>query len=465
MNRGSTLVMSGVDHARAMAHLFPGDGEEAAAILVCTRTRGDGLKLLVREVALVPHESCAREEDRLTWPSAALDSWLDRSADGGLSLVLIHSHPNGYPDFSVLDDMSDGELMPYLYPYGHNDQTSDFWHGTAIMLPGGGIKARLYGREMRPHPVDLVAIYGNELRLCWNAAPDAAPPLAFSAAMREELSRLSIAIVGISGTGSVVAEQLLRMGIGELIVIDDDRVEVRNLNRILNSIAADAEAGRSKVDVFKEAAVQINPAARIKTLALRIGTPEAIKAAGEADIIFSCVDSFGGRHIADRLAAAMVQPLFDVGVSIPVYHPNGETAISNVSGRVDYVQPGRSSLGDRGVYTSQLLAAEEMRERDPESYKQLVREGYMPGANEEAPSVITVNMRAASAVVQEFIARLYPYRVESNSRYARTKFDLAAEEHDYFPEESFKATFQAHAGRGLECPLLGLPALEDMRCR
>jgi proteasome lid subunit RPN8/RPN11 len=457
--------MAAVNHAQVMNHLFPGDGKEAAAILVCTRMRGGRLKLLVREVVLVPHESCSREDDRLTWPSAVLDPWLDRSTQGGLSLLLIHSHPNGYPDFSLLDNASDSELMPYLYPYGHADDACGLWHGTAIMLPGGGIKARLYDDTIHPHPIDLVAIYGDDLRLCWNAAPDEVAPLAFSAAMREDLARLSIAIIGISGTGSVVAEQLLRMGVGELIVIDDDHVENRNLNRILNSTTADAESGRLKVDVFKDAALRINPSARIKVFPLRIGTPEAIEAVAEADITFSCVDSLGGRHIADRLAAAMIQPLFDVGVSIPVYHPDGEIAISNVSGRVDYVQPKRSSLGDRGVYTPQHLAAEEKRERDPDAYKQLVGEGYMPGANEEAPSVITVNMRAASAVVQELIARRYPYRVEPNTRYARTTFDLAAEEHDYRAEESFQATPQAHAGRGLEAPLLGLPALEDLRCR
>lgn len=455
--------MAGAEHARVKSHLFPGDGKEAAAILVCTRMRGSRLKLLVREVVLVPHEACSREEDRLTWPSSVFDPWLDRSADEGLSLVLIHSHPNGYPDFSWLDDDSDRELMPYLYPYGSTDTACDLWHGTAIMLPSGAVKARLYGEDMRPGPVDLVAIYGDDLHLCWNANPDAISPLAFSAPMREELSRLSIAIIGVSGTGSIVAEQLLRMGVGELIVIDDDRVELKNLNRILNSTEDDVSTRRFKVDVFKEAAARINHTVSVKALPIRIGTLTAIEAAADADILFSCVDSFGGRHIADRLATAMLQPLFDVGVSIPVYHPDGDTEISNVSGRVDYVQPGRSSLGDRRVYTPQLLAAEEMRERDHKQYAQQVDEGYMPGSTEEAPSVISVNMRAASAVVQEFIARRYPYRFDPNFRYARTKFDLAAEEHEYFSEDEFLATPQAHAARALESPLLGLPALEDLR--
>lgn len=91
---------------------------------------------------------------------------------------------------------------------------------------------------MRPHAVDLVAIYGDDLRLCWNAAPDDAAPLAFSAAMREELGRLSIAIIGISGTGSVVAEQLLCMGI---VVISQPKRQVADLQR---QIAASARASK-----------------------------------------------------------------------------------------------------------------------------------------------------------------------------------------------------------------------------
>lgn len=465
MKRESTLVMAGVDHARAMAHLFPGDGREAAAILVCSRRRSKRLKFLVREVVFVPHDACARSNNRLTWPIAALDPWLDQCANGELSLILLHSHPGGYPEFSSLDDDSDRALMPYLYPFDRADRLDTLWHGTAIMLPDGAIKARLYDEQTRPYPVDLVAIYGDDLRFCWHAAPSATPPLAFSAAMREELSQLSAAVIGVSGTGSVVAEQLLRMGVGELIVVDDDRVEKKNLNRILNSTAADADAEALKVDVFAAAAARISPMTRVDCVPARVGTLEGIEAIAEADVIFCCVDSFGGRHIADRLAAAMIQPLFDVGVSIPVYHPDGNMAISNISGRIDYVQPKRSSLADRGVYTPQLLAAEEMRERTPDEYRKQVGEGYMPGANEEAPSVITVNMRAASTVVHEFITRCFPCRMESNSQYARTKFDLAAEEHDYFPEASFKGTAHAHAGHGLEAPLLGLPALEDLRCR
>lgn len=460
MKRSSTLVMAGVDHDVLRDHLFPGDGKEAAAILVCTRDTGRRLKLLVRSVVPVPHDACRRKPDRLTWPTDVLDEWLDRTEEEGLALVLIHSHPSGYPEFSLLDDASDQELMPYLYPYA---RTEALWHGTAIMLPGGAIRARLYARDMTPQPIDLVAVHGEEINLCWHDDPPGPSILPFSAQMRAELSRLSVAIVGISGTGSLVAEMLLRMGVGELIVIDDDRVEPKNLNRILNSTAADAINRRLKVDVFKDAAALSHPGTRVIGVPERIGTWPAIRAAADADILFSCVDSVDGRHIADRLAASMLQPLFDVGVNIPVFHPRGRMRIANISGRIDFIQPGRSTLLDRRVYSPEQLAAEDLRRRNPEAFAQQVMEGYMPGSHEEAPAVISVNMRAASMVVQELVARLTRYR-KDNGPYARTEFDLVIEETSHAPETEFPAQRALQTALGLGAPLLGLPALEDKRC-
>jgi hypothetical protein len=90
-----------------------------------------------------------------------------------------------------------------------------------------------------------------------------------------------------------------------------------------------------------------------------------------------------------------------------------------------------------------------------------VNEGYMPGIDEEAPSVITVNMRAASMVVQEFVARAFPYRLDSNRRYARTMFALANEDCDYFCEDDFHSVRNDNYAAGFASPLLGLPLLGD----
>lgn len=455
--------MAGADHSTLREHLFPGDGKEAAAILACTRFVGERTKLLVKQVVPVPHEVCVRTPVRLSWPTSVLDPWLDEIESDGVVLVLTHSHPTGFAGFSELDDESDKLVMPYLYPYGRSEAGGGPWNGTAIMTPDGAMRARLYDRATRPHDVDLVAVYGDDIGFFWSDRPTGRP-LAFSDQMRQELSRLSVAIVGISGTGSVVAEQLLRMGVGELIVIDHDHVEEKNLNRILNTTVQDAADKRLKVDMFADAATNISPATRIVSCGRNLGTLEAIEAAANADIVFSCVDTYRGRHLVDRLAAAMVQPVFDLGVVIPVRHPPRGSVISNVCGRIDYIQPRGSNLLSRRVYSPALLSAECAREANSGGYEQQVREGYMPGTAEEVPAVITVNMRAASDAVQELMARAYPYRLHPNRNYARSEFDLAEGSFKFTSETDYPVATYANYAVGLASPLLGLPDLEDLRC-
>ena len=77
--------------------------------------------------------------------------------------------------------------------------------------------------------------------------------MAFTTGMTTELSRLTACIIGVSGTGSIIAEQVCRLGFGRVILIDHDKVEPKNLNRILNSTFEDAQHSARKVDVMRRA--------------------------------------------------------------------------------------------------------------------------------------------------------------------------------------------------------------------
>ena len=202
----------------------------------------------------------------------------------------------------------------------------------------------------------------------------------------------------------------------------------------------------------------------IVAVAGSIATHEAILAACEADMLFSCVDTGEGRHIADRLSAYFAMPLFDVGVAIPTEaSPNGGRRIAEVYGRVDYVYPGGSSLMDRGVYDTALLEAEYLARVAPHALSQKIADGYLRGMVEEAPGVITLNMRAASACVIEFIARLFPFREISNETRARSIFMLAEGDEDTFADSQFSARDRFPVALGVTDPLLGLPALSQRR--
>ncbi|MGO7208082.1 ThiF family adenylyltransferase, partial [Rhizobium ruizarguesonis] len=193
-----------------------------------------------------------------------------------------------------------------------------------------------------------------------------------------------------------------------VLLIDPDKVETKNLNRILNATREDAERAVPKVDMLADAIVRHRGDGVAIAAAATLGTREAIEAVGQCDVIFCCVDSKEGRMFADLIASAFLIPLFDVGVTIPTFIDEGKVAIADVSGRIDYVQPGGSTLADRGVYTPEGLSAEHLRRVDPEAYREQLAAGYIKGILEEAPSVITLNMRAASALVNEFIARTFP---------------------------------------------------------
>ncbi len=455
----SLLAMSGVQHALLRSHLLSGDGREAATILLCAPGVVDG-QLFVRDVLPIPHAEChVRRRDAVVWPGIRLAEAQARAEDERLSIVLAHSHPGGLFAFSTIDDASDEAVMRSLFAGWCGPPPALL--GSAIIVPGGAIRARVYSADGTRADVECVRVAGDEIL---HFAPDGGagqhPPMAFGDAMRGGLGRRRACVIGVSGTGSIVAEQVARLGFGGVVLIDFDLVERKNLNRILNSTIADADALRPKVDMFASAIAGYRPDADLVALHGSILSRAAVEAAAGCDVIFSCVDTAEGRQIADLLAQAFLIPLIDMGVTIPTRRTaDGGVAIAEALGRIDYVQPGGSTLASRGVFTGASLRAEYLARVDPAAHAAEIREGYIRGAHEEAPSVLPLNMRTASAAVIEYLARSFPFRHDPNSSYARTLFRLAEGEEERSAEDSFDRGADRLLGTGAAEPLLGLPEL------
>lgn len=79
----------------------------------------------------------------------------------------------------------------------------------------------------------------------------------------KKLRKSKVAIFGIGGVGSFVVEALVRAGVGNFILVDNDNVSLSNLNRQI--IATQKTIGRSKVEVAKERILEINPEANVET--------------------------------------------------------------------------------------------------------------------------------------------------------------------------------------------------------
>lgn len=78
-----------------------------------------------------------------------------------------------------------------------------------------------------------------------------------------KIKQATVLVAGIGGVGSYAAESLVRCGIGKLIIIDADSVEVSNLNRQLEALHS--TIGQPKVEVMKNRLLDINPQCQIKT--------------------------------------------------------------------------------------------------------------------------------------------------------------------------------------------------------
>ena len=73
----------------------------------------------------------------------------------------------------------------------------------------------------------------------------------------EKLKNSQIAVFGVGGVGGFAAEALCRAGIGEIILIDFDKIDVTNVNRQI--IALNSTVGMDKVEVLKDRMCDINP--------------------------------------------------------------------------------------------------------------------------------------------------------------------------------------------------------------
>jgi hypothetical protein len=456
------LRLSGDQHAQLLKLLFPGDGLEAAALLLCGRREGRDIQALtVAGIFPIPMDAYTeRRADRLSWTTECIIPALEKASARKLSIVKVHSHPTGYEDFSALDDGSDQKLFSSVY--GWIDGVTA--HGSAVMLRGGRMFGRLVDERCRFRALDRISVAGDDLHY-WDAETRNIPPVftertsqAFGRGTAASLARLSIAVVGCSGTGSPVIEQLVRLGVGRLVLVDSDIVEEKNLNRILQATMADAEARRLKVHVLRDAIEAMGLGTKVDVYPCDLDNPDVVRAVAECDAVFGCMDTIDGRHLLNRLATFYLLPYFDLGVRLVA---DGQGGVTNVCGTVHYLQPGRSSLMSRGLYTLDQLQASSLKRTNPGEYASRLKDGYIAGVNEDRPAVISVNMLVASLAVNELLARLHPYRQFDNREFAIYRVSLEQGQLFHESEGTPCKALAKWVGRGDISPLLDLPSLSD----
>jgi molybdopterin/thiamine biosynthesis adenylyltransferase len=456
------LRLSQKDHIALREHLLPGDWLEAVAVALCGRRRSRSNHCLtVRSIVPIPYDECKeRTPDRVTWSTQRLIPLLEEAGRRDLAILKIHSHPGGYPQFSSVDDESDTDLFNSVF--GWTD--SEFPHASAVMLPDGRLFGRAILRDGSFQPLDSILVPGDDIHFWTSEYGGTVPAFAqrhaqlFGSGTTRRLREMAVAVVGCSGTGSPVIEQLARLGVGRLVLVDPDHVEEKNLNRILNARREDAYLKRPKVEVMARAVASMGFATEVEIIQEDLATPRAVKAVAECDVVFGCMDGVEGRHMLNRLAAFYLLPYFDVGVRLVA---DGRGGINEASGAVHYVRPDGTTLQDRKVYNAEQLKAAGLKRTDPKAYREQVRIGYIRGVEEDRPAVISINMQMASTAVNEFLARLHPYRYDDNGDFAvlRRSFIQGTEYRE--SEEAPSGSFFRQLGKADVRPLLSMPELSE----
>ena len=140
-------------------------------------------------------------------------------------------------------------------------------------------------------------------------------------------------IVGAGGLGCPAALYMAAAGVGTLVIVDDDEVDLTNLQRQV--LHRQHSVGRAKVESAREALHDINPGIEVIALKTRLAGDALREQVEAADVVLDCSDNFATRHAINRACVAARTPLvsgaairfdgqvsvFDSrGVDAPCYH-------------------------------------------------------------------------------------------------------------------------------------------------
>lgn len=390
---------------REIANVLDLEVESAGFLIAGVAESSEELTFLCRSVYWIPDARYRRRERHgLEIEASGYVPALKRAKDDGSYAVFFHTHPGGEPSPSRRDEQVDVELAPVVRlrterPYisvifgGHSWSPSFFGRGEN--LSSGVIQ------------VNRLRIVGSHLRLL--AATERATLdthafdrqiRVFGAAGQDVLHDLHIGVVGAGGTGSAVCELLLRLGIGQLTVIDDDDISLTNLTRIHQADRADL--GRAKVDVATDLATTLGFDTSVRALHGRITEQALARELRHCDTVFGCTDDNRGRAVLSRLAYWYLLPVIDTAFVVDVH----AASVAGLFGRVTTVRPGAACLICRGRVDPQMIAAEGL----PNSERQrLAEEGYVPGLGEPDPSVGAYTTLTGALAVTEFLNMLFAF--------------------------------------------------------
>ena len=394
-------------------HLFPGDDDEHGAVIgasVVKTTRGNqllgcelfratdgidyvpgkrGYRMLTAD--FVRHCALACANKQLAYLAVHNHSGVHKVAFSDDDMA---SHRRGYP---ALLDILDGPPVGALV-FARQAVAGDIWLSTTRQIElecaviAGQSQQTLYPSPQRPAESD--SRYDRQVRLFGDRGQDI-------------LAAQKVGIVGAGGAGSLINEYLARLGIGHLVVIDDDRVDPTNCPRLVGARQSDLHPRwlpqtlasflrrptKLKVDIAKRVACNANPLIRFNAVEGNVTEPSVADQLVDCDAIFLAADTMQARLVVNAICHQYLIPTWQVGAKVQVDKTSGD--IDGVFSVVRQLVPGKTCLWCNQLVNPTTLA------KEAASSEQRAAQRYVDEV--VTPSVITLNAVSAAHAVNDYL--------------------------------------------------------------
>ena len=166
---------------------------------------------------------------------------------------------------------------------------------------------------------------------------------------QKKLLTATVAIVGMGGLGCPAAQSLITAGVGKLILIDGDIVELSNLHR--QPLYGADDLNRLKVEVAKERLEQLNNKAVIVPIDKYLNEENGMSFIQDANVIIDATDNIQARQLIDKFSKEANIPMVYGGL----FRYEGQVAVLNVNGSPGYCElfpeppSGGDTCADAGV--------------------------------------------------------------------------------------------------------------------
>jgi molybdopterin/thiamine biosynthesis adenylyltransferase len=415
-------------------HLFPGDGDEHGAVLaVGSATTARGVRLLAREVFLavdgVDYVPGQRGYRMLT--AEFVRDRIRYCRDQALGYVAVHNHGAGDSvAFSGQDLASHERGYPALLDIARGQPVG------ALVFATNAVAGDIWFRDGRRSALTEARVLGqNLLRL----APTKAHSIASSTSgafdrqarlLGDEgqalLRQTKVGVIGAGGVGSLVVEYLARLGVGHLVVVDPERLDVTNLSRVVGSNLLDTlswltREGRpkwlrnlggrlttKKVDVCRRVARQAPGKLEFEGIFGDFVDDAVATRFRDCDFLFLAADSMQARLVFNALVHQYLIPGVQLGSKVPVDKASGR--VGQVFSVARPVTPDLGCLWCNGVISASRLQNEAVTSAERRAW------AYVDDPTVIAPSVITLNAVASSEAVNDFLFWLVGLRQENARR-------------------------------------------------